>query len=341
MYLQWLVHGRPDAIKPSAAAVTKAASVVEKFQRQEEGLTDLEIHTNSPGVDEEKGWNGAIAHTSSLGTLFADRVSKLPGKDWYRLRRTLEVAYTAMDSENSEGVIRDLYNGERQGSLESRGYDVRCFFLCPSDRMAHTAVVDGRCEDMLCSGLLKETMELRSTGQLPDNAQHTRAIGYRQTLKYLERSEFELEDSKAFGSYLDEFTTATRRYAKKQMQWFRRDGKFLFVPINLSDPSSERVNTAANIIQNMCKLSRVDYEKELMTLSESEKKELEEMQEDDMLQGGDIKISAKTKFFNEEQGKKMKFYIFKRQKLSEGSSDYHSVVTQADKYAQLIQNHSN
>ena len=339
MYLQWLVHGRPDAMKPSEAAVRKAASVVENFQRQEEGLTDIEKDTNSSGVNGEKGWKGAIAHTSSLGHLFADRVSKLCGKDWYRLRRTLEVAYTAMESENSEEVIKDLYNGEREGSLESRGYDVRCFFLCPSDRMAHTAIVDGRCEDMLCSGLLKETMERRTTGQLPDNAQHTRAIGYRQTLEYLVRSGFEPEDSEAFGSYLDQFTTATRRYAKKQMQWFRRDEKFLFVPAYLLGPSSERVNAAATIIQKMCKLSRVDYERELTVLNESEKKELKGLQDED-LQERDIKISAKTKFLNEEQGKKMKFYIFKRRKLSEGSSAYHSVLTQADRCSQLIRNRS-
>ena len=346
MYLQWLVHGRPDAMKPSEEAVSKAASIIKEFQYQEEELTD-EMGTfnsnNSDGDDflthtKEKGWKGAIAHVSAFGPLFADRVSKLPGKDWYRLRRTLEVAYTAMGSKNSEDIVKELYNGERQGSLDSRGYDVRCFFLCPSDRMAHTAVVDGRCEDMLCSGLLKETAELRSSGQLPDGAQHTRAIGYRQALEYLERPQFDKDDSEAFGSFLERFTTTTRQYAKKQMQWFRRDEKFLFVPINVSASSSERVNLAASTIQRICKLSRDDYEKELVTFSENEKKEMKGSDERVLWKEKDRKISATTKYFNEEQGKKMKFYIFKRQKLIEGSNVFQSVLTEADKCAHRLQN---
>jgi tRNA dimethylallyltransferase len=54
-------------------------------------------------------------------------------------------------------MIEKLYSGERQGSLSSLGYDVRCFFLCPDDRMSHTKVIDKRCEQMIQRGLLEET----------------------------------------------------------------------------------------------------------------------------------------------------------------------------------------
>lgn len=75
----------------------------------------------------------------------------------YRLRRTLEVALTVEGEEDKEAMIEKLYTGERQGSLPSLGYDVRCFFLCPDDRMSHTKVIDKRCEQMLQRGLLQET----------------------------------------------------------------------------------------------------------------------------------------------------------------------------------------
>ena len=39
-------------------------------------------------------WEVASTYVVSLGPVFKQRVEKLPGRDWYRLRRLLEVAYT-------------------------------------------------------------------------------------------------------------------------------------------------------------------------------------------------------------------------------------------------------
>lgn len=75
----------------------------------------------------------------------------------YRLRRTLEVALSLHSLQDKEEMAKKLYTGERSGGLDSLGYDVRCFFLCPDDRMGHTRVIDRRCEQMLLRGLLKET----------------------------------------------------------------------------------------------------------------------------------------------------------------------------------------
>jgi tRNA A37 N6-isopentenylltransferase MiaA len=67
------------------------------------------------------------------------------------------VALTVENAEDKEAMVQKLYTGERSGGLESLGYDVRCFFLCPDDRMGLTRVIDTRCEQMLVRGLLKET----------------------------------------------------------------------------------------------------------------------------------------------------------------------------------------
>jgi len=131
-------------------------------------------------ADDVASWEVASAHVSSLGPLFARWVRKLPGRDWYHLRRLLEVAYTISSSkighsndcdgdgegarseeEREREILRDLtegevYTGLRSRSLSDLGYDVRCFFLCPSDRMTHFHVVDERCERMLMSVLLRE-----------------------------------------------------------------------------------------------------------------------------------------------------------------------------------------
>ena len=298
MYVQWLVHGKPDAPKPSQEAIDQAQNTLSSYQKME-----------------ENGWECAINDfTSKFGQAFADRVAKLGSNDWYRLRRTLEVIFTCLKEENVsdrslDEAIDAVYKGRRFNGLEDLGYDVRCFFLCPHDRMMHTSVVDERCEDMIIQGLIKETADLSLSNALPDEGQPARAIGYRQTLEYLRRSEPKNNDADAFSSYLDSFTTATRQYAKKQMQWFRRDGKFMFIPVNLNLSKEERVTMSSNQVLHMCKLSRSQYDRELIS-PES--------------------LSAKTISKNEQQAKGMKFYIGKRYKIIDGSDVYQRVMAEAD-----------
>lgn len=311
MYLQWLVYGKPDVMKPSQEAIEKAENTVRLFQDQ----------------GDETGWNAAVQHVSSLGRIFSERISKLPGRDWYRLRRTLEVAYTVSDDSQKEEKLKELFNGQREGGLhESSMYDVRCFFLCPDDRMAHTEIVDSRCEDMLSAGLLKETAELYLSGQLPEQGQQARAIGYRQTLAYLKRKQFSATDNEAFEAYLDDFKTATRRYAKKQMQWFRKDETFIFIPVPLLEHSESRVETVAKYIKNFCTMSRTDFEKELLPIHEGSKRKKGESE----MNVEEMSLSTRIKHINEKQGKSMKFYQGKRHKLFEGSREYDEVLKEAD-----------
>jgi len=309
MYLQWLVHGRPDAMRPTPTAVEISYKTIQEYQ------------------DNDNDYEGAVKHVSSFDKIFAERAQQLTTGDWYRLRRTLEIALTVEEerkksqdesdsSSRVDSLVEKLYSGQREGSLASLGFDVRCFFLCPDDRMSHTRVVDKRCEQMLTRGLLNETTDLSLSGCLPEMAE--RAIGYRQTLDYLNREHKKTEGNEgegtfteedAFEFYLNEFTTATRRYAKKQMAWFRKDKEFMFIPVSLKLDKPDRVNAAANAINRLCQLSREDYENELF--------------------GGDEYISGKTKRENEEQGKTMKFYIPERHLLTPGSKEYENVLAEA------------
>jgi len=298
MYLQWLVYGRPDAVQPSKKAVEKAYNMAEQFKKNELG-----------------GWEEAVRHVSSLNAIFEDRVKKFAENDWYRLTRTMEIAYTALDQDDPI-CIEKLFSGERQGGLESLGYDVRCFFLCPSDRMEHTSIVDERCEDMIVRGLLQETAELEISNDLPLMA--TKAIGYRQVLEYLTRENAKLKDEEAFENFLNNFTTATRRYAKQQMAWFRKDRKFVFVPVTIGE--TNRVSVAANRIQELCEASRQDYEESLL------EKDGE----------GNIPESYQARLRNQEQAAKMKYYQFKRYQLEKGSPAFKSLLEIADECTEKI-----
>lgn len=343
MYLQWLVHGRPDAIRPTDAAVQRAANIIHRFQTESASINDTfnkkEETSEELDAAEELRWTHASQFVASLGPVFASRVAKLCGKDWYRLRRLLEVAYTMVESkvksseENSsnasqeEEILQSLndaevYTGIRSGSLSDAGFDVRCFFLCPTERMQHFHTVDYRCEEMLVRGLLQETAELYRSGGLPDDSQVTRAIGYRQALEYLLRTDAKMNDTDAFLSFVDDFATATRQYAKKQMQWFRKDPEFAFIPVDMQCNKSERVNQAAEYIADMCQMTREQFDAQL------------NMKCDD---NDHLPLSARTKMENEKQGKGMKFFISKRKKLVPDSAEMKDAIANADECTKLLQ----
>jgi tRNA dimethylallyltransferase len=296
MYIQWLIHGRPDALRPSQEAQQVAEECIENFQ-------------------EKNDWEGAKEFVSSHGEKFAQQVqNKLYPNDWYRIRRVLEVALTVKDNDD-ERVAERLYSGIREGGLKQMDcYDVRCFFLCPDDRMSHTKVVDRRCEQMVCNGLLTETSNLLMSGHLPMMA--SKAIGYQQILEYLLREDPKYADEEQFYQYLEKFTAATRQYCKRQMQWFRRDKEFVFLPVPLSMTKDERIQKVADELTRLVSLTRDEYDKE-RTSDDSP---------------GNL---ARKK--NEAQGKGMKFYQLKLEILKPKSEEHVRALAEADECTQRIQ----
>ncbi|KAL3932718.1 MAG: hypothetical protein SGARI_003886 [Bacillariaceae sp.] len=270
--------------------------------------------------------------------VFADRIKQFCGEDWYRLRRTLEIALTVEEQSNalsddddndddSNGTFRsssresrrnqlveNLYSGQRLGGLESLGYDTRCFFLCPDDRMSHTRVIDERCEQMIVKGLIQETTDLKLSGCLPDMAE--RAIGYRQTLDYLHQELGPSEtEEEIFERYIDTFTTATRRYAKKQMSWFRKDKSFIFVAVPLQKSKQDRAAAVAQQIEEYIQVPRKNFESTFLD---------------------EGSLSSKCRRENESQGKSMKFYQPQRYILKAGSKLYKDAFSEAVKCRQRI-----
>lgn len=296
MYIQWLVYGRPDAPSPTLGAVQRAEETIKGYQ-----------------ADQNNNWAGAVQYVRSLYPALDAPVTKLFENDWYRLRRILEVAYT-MKEKGDPSLLSKLYSGDRGGGLLTSGYDVRCFFLCPHDRMHHTQIIDERCESMLVKGLFEETCNLVLAGELPDMA--AKAIGYRQVLEYLRREEAKNTDHEAFSRFLEVFTAATRQYARRQVQWFRKDDHFVFVPVDLRHDKSDRVLATASEIDRMISLSREDFDEERLS---------------------DVGSSKEARRRNEEQAKGMKTYMFRSQLLKQGSSEMEKVLKEADECTTRLQ----
>ena len=288
MYVQWLVHGRPDAVRPSDDAVQQAQQVMTQYSS-----------TND--------WLGATKYVSDQGTVFQQQVQKLFPSDWYRLRRILEVAITVKACATAI-PIEQVYSGIRENGLSEMGYDVRCFFLCPDDRMKHTKIVDVRCEQMIVRGLLEETTKLVIHHEMPDMV--SRAIGYRQSIEYLQRENPKWNDLDSFNEYIAKFAAATRQYSQRQMKWFRKEHDFVFVPVPLSeDDPEQRIQQVTNQLIKYIQMSKEEYDTELQS-STSE--------------------SQVVRCNNAEQAKGMKIYQLQKQILCHSSPELLHAITVAD-----------
>lgn len=92
-------------------------------------------------------------------------------------------------------------------------YDTAFIGLTYRDRAKLYRAIDRRVDDMMSAGLLREAQMVFSM-ELPCTA--AQAIGYKEFFPYF-RGECALEDSVA------EVKRESRRYAKRQLTWFRRD----------------------------------------------------------------------------------------------------------------------
>lgn len=199
MYIQWLVHGVPDAPKATPHITARAKEILQESESRND-------------------WDAGVEVARQYDP---ERVDKLPRNDWYRLRRFIEVALALKERENrgsgeqqqqeqvddtvetasvhSTDSTSSLTN-ERKNLLE--GLDVRCFFLTES-REDLCRTIDERCEQMLWNGLVQEVAGLLREGKLLPEHTVSKAIGYRQTIDYLAQRGLEDRDARAFNAYIE------------------------------------------------------------------------------------------------------------------------------------------
>ena len=144
---------------------------------------------------------------------------------------------------NVRRVVRALEMGEAGTSYAEQAagfavresiYDVVMIGLA-MDRDRLYARVDGRVDAMLAAGLLDEVRALLSRG-FREALTAAQAIGYRELVPVIEHAA-DLSDAVA------SIKRATRRYAKRQMTWFRADPRIRW--LDVTELSPERVRSAA------------------------------------------------------------------------------------------------
>jgi len=168
----------------------------------------------------------------------------LQGADWmYERLEQLDIDYAkTITCHDRQKIIRALeiieITGGKVSELKWREaqipklFDFRCWFLNRPKSILYDRI-NSRCEKMVAKGLLQEVSLLDQMG-LRENTSASSAIGYRQSLEFLDSPQTK-ED---FDHFMETFKRASRRYAKRQLTWFRREPLFEWIDLDLHDPET-------------------------------------------------------------------------------------------------------
>jgi tRNA dimethylallyltransferase len=172
-----------------------------------EGLADVPQRCESL---RERLRNSAVQHESGhlhkmLRRLDPVSAGKIAAADAQKLIRAVEVCLLAK---------RPMSEVHREGREPLQGWRVIKIGLEP-EREAIYERIHARTEAMLACGWQEEVRRLVERG-LPEDAKPFNFIGYRE-LRAVLRGKMKLDEARAT------IEQATRRYAKRQLTWFRRE----------------------------------------------------------------------------------------------------------------------
>lgn len=162
-------------------------------------------------LETEAGEKGTAVLYQRLKELDPEYARSITGQDRQKIVRALEIISLAQER------VSQFSNGSMAHAAQ---YDFRCWFLYLPREILYPQI-EKRCERMLAEGLVEEVTRLKKQG-LIGNRSAAQAIGYRQCIEYLDSPQSQ-EDWDHFSLT---FKQASRRYAKRQFTWFRKEPLF-------------------------------------------------------------------------------------------------------------------
>lgn len=157
-----------------------------------------------------------------LRRLDPNSAGKIAAADEQKLIRAIEVCLL---------VKKPMSEVQRSGRKPLQGWRAVRIGLQPEREELYKRV-HARMEAMLASGWMEEVRAL-AAGGLPEDAKPFDFIGYRE-LRAVLRGEMKLEEARAA------ILQATRRYAKRQITWFRREAGVNWLNGFGDDPAIQR-----------------------------------------------------------------------------------------------------
>jgi tRNA dimethylallyltransferase len=159
---------------------------------------------------------GENAMYGKLKTIDPQAANKIHPKDRYRIERALEVYYSSgkpisefhKEDKKQWSVVSGQWSAEE---IKSR-FKVK-YFVLNMDRKLLYKRIEERVDGMISAGLLYETEKILKMGY-NKNLKPFQSLGYFQMIQYL-------DGKMDFDSAVQEIKKETRRFAKRQLTWFR------------------------------------------------------------------------------------------------------------------------
>lgn len=184
-------------------------SVVDDYSfSEEEG--DYQLREKLKEKAEEKGNDYLYAKLQKVDPLSASKIHKNDSK---RIIRALEVFYK---TGNRISEIEDKRYLESPYDLIYLGLEL------PREQLY--ARIETRVDKMIESGLLEEVKQLINSGY-SDSLNSMQSLGYKEIISYL-KGEMDWEEA------ILTLKRNTRRFAKRQLTWFKRDKRIIWINKN-------------------------------------------------------------------------------------------------------------
>lgn len=167
-------------------------------------------------LDDIEKQNGEEKLWQMLKTVDPDLAVNIPIGNVKRIKHGLEVYnYTGK-----------TYKQLSEESKQDSPYNACKIGLKYADRELLYNKINARVDKMVDLGLVDEVEKLLKI--VPENSQAMSAIGYKEIVKYLKK-ECSLEEA------IDAVKMNSRRYAKRQLTWFRRDSSIHWIDVDNCD----------------------------------------------------------------------------------------------------------
>lgn len=175
--------------------------------------------------------HGAAYMHSMLRQVDPGRAAQIHQNNVKRVIRALEVY-------NMSG--RTISAHDEESKKRPPRYDAVYIGLMYEDRELLYDRINRRVDEMMASGLLEEVQKLLSSGVSSDTTA-MQAIGYKELVSYFEGKCTQDEA-------VQNIKQASRRYAKRQMTWFRRNKSINWIAVDKTKNFSDVLQSSINFI---------------------------------------------------------------------------------------------
>lgn len=204
------------------------SSLVDNMKFTEEKEGEKEVRNKLYKKAEELGDNAVDYFYNELLKIDPEAAQKIEKNNLKRVIRALEIYYTTGETKTAQ---------DKKTTLEDIKYDYKTFII-DWDRELLYSRIGKRIDIMLEQDILKEVKWLKEKN-LPKDNTAVAAIGYKEFFPYLD-NEATLEEC------VEKLKQETRRYAKRQITWFKRIRDKKYISYELS--TEEKIKFILNNI---------------------------------------------------------------------------------------------